>query len=69
MYNFNCDICSHRCDGISKGIYDFKNDVEYSEFFEKKIIQEIKDMDLNEFIEKLKKESKERMNDSIFTTK
>ncbi len=36
MYNFNCDICSHRCDGISKGIYDFKNDVEYSEFFEKK---------------------------------
>lgn len=44
MYKFNCDICSNRCDGISKGVYDFKNDVEYSEFFERKIIQEIKDM-------------------------
>lgn len=31
--------------------------------------QEIKDMDLTEFMEKLQKESKERMNDSIFTTK
>lgn len=30
--------------------------------------KEIKDMDLIEFIEKLKKESKERMNDSIFST-
>lgn len=30
--------------------------------------KELKDMDLIEFIEKLKKESKERMNDSIFST-
>lgn len=30
--------------------------------------KEIKDIDLTEFVEKLKKESKERMNDSIFST-
>ena len=30
--------------------------------------KELKDIDLIEFIEKLKKESKERMNDSIFST-
>lgn len=44
MYNYDCSVCSTRCDGISKGVYDFKNDVEYSEHFEKQIINDIIDM-------------------------
>jgi len=35
---FNCEICPTPCDGISKGKYFFKNDVEFSEYFENKII-------------------------------
>ena len=39
-------MCSNRCDGRSLGNYQFKNDVEYSEHFEKLIIKEIKDYGL-----------------------
>lgn len=35
---FDCKNCPNPCDGISKGSYLFKNDVEFSEFFENKII-------------------------------
>lgn len=33
-----CENCITKCDGISKGVYNFKNDVAFSEFFEQKII-------------------------------
>lgn len=41
-YIFNCNQCKAKCDGVSKGVYNFKNDVEYSEHFEKQIINDIK---------------------------
>jgi hypothetical protein len=37
-YLFDCDKCSNRCGGVSKGIYIFGNDVTCSEKFEDKII-------------------------------
>ena len=40
-YKFNCSTCTNRCDGISLGVYKFKNDVEYSEYFENQLIKEI----------------------------
>jgi len=35
---FNCDVCPTRCDGHSKGVYDFDSDVRLSEYYEEKII-------------------------------
>ena len=46
-YVFDCSVCSNRCDGRSLGNYQFKNDVEYSEHFEKLIIKEINDYGLS----------------------
>jgi len=40
-YIFNCKTCSTRCDGISKGIYNFENDLEFSEKYENLIIKQI----------------------------
>lgn len=40
-YIFNCDLCTTRCDGVSKGIYIFSNDVDYSELKERKLISQI----------------------------
>jgi hypothetical protein len=37
-YIFDCKTCKTTCDGVSRGTYLFQNDVEYSEFFENKII-------------------------------
>lgn len=45
-YKFDCSSCETRCDGISLGVYKFKNDVEYSEYFENEIIKEIIDFGL-----------------------
>jgi len=38
---YDCSACSDRCDGVSKGNYNFKNDVEFSEYYENKIIERI----------------------------
>ena len=38
---YECSSCPTRCDGISKGIYDFEKDVSFSEAIEDKIIREI----------------------------
>ena len=43
-YNFDCNICRNKCDGVSKGVYDFMNDVEFSEHFEKQLIDKINKM-------------------------
>ena len=38
---FDCSRCSTRCDGVSKGIYIFNNDVSFSERYENLIIDKI----------------------------
>ncbi len=38
---FDCEQCDTRCDGISKGVYNFNNDVTFSEFYEQHIIGRI----------------------------
>jgi len=38
-YIFDCSVCTSRCDGVSKLIYNFKNDVELSELVEQKLIK------------------------------
>lgn len=38
---FDCTNCPTRCDGVSKGTYIFKNDVEFSEHYENLIIDRI----------------------------
>ena len=38
---FNCENCQTRCDGKSKGVYDFKNDAELSEKYENLLIAEL----------------------------
>lgn len=38
---FDCSKCHTPCDGISKGVYIFENDVDYSERKEKMIIKQI----------------------------
>ena len=43
-YVFDCNSCLNKCDGISKGIYIFDNDVSFSERFENQVISEIKAM-------------------------
>ena len=35
---YDCAQCHTRCDGISKGVYTFENDVAFSEVFENEII-------------------------------
>lgn len=40
-YIFDCSSCPAPCDGISKGVYNFKNDVEFSEHYENLIIDRI----------------------------
>lgn len=35
---FNCNSCPTRCDGVSKGVYNFKSDVAFSEEYENRII-------------------------------
>jgi len=42
---FDCNICNTKCDGKSKGIYIFMNDVEYSERKEKQMIAQINTVD------------------------
>ena len=41
-YIYNCDSCLNKCDGKSKGVYDFISDVEFSEHYENLIIDLIK---------------------------
>lgn len=41
QYVFDCSNCPTQCDGISKGTYIFKSDVEYSEHKEQLIINQI----------------------------
>lgn len=40
-YRYDCSKCKIRCDGKSLGVYNFKNDVEYSEHFENEIINKL----------------------------
>lgn len=42
-YQYDCSICTERCDGVSKGNYNFKNDIELSEYYEKELIRRIKE--------------------------
>ncbi len=44
-YRHNCNTCTNKCDGKSKGNYIFSNDVEFSEFFEKRLILKINNSD------------------------
>ena len=45
QYIFDCNSCRTRCDGKSKGIYIFNNDVKFSEERENKVIQQINTVD------------------------
>lgn len=38
---FDCKSCPTRCDGKSKGVYDFEKDVQFSEVIEDEIIRKI----------------------------
>ncbi|WP_207492559.1 hypothetical protein [Aridibaculum aurantiacum] len=38
---YDCQQCHTRCDGISKGVYNFQHDVSFSEGFEQMIIERI----------------------------
>ncbi len=40
-YRYNCSFCSTRCDGTSKMVYNFKNDVAFSEHYEQLLISRI----------------------------
>lgn len=40
---FDCSTCVSRCDGISKGVYDFEKDVNFSEKIENQVIRLIND--------------------------
>lgn len=40
-FNFDCSSCPSRCDGVSKRVYNFQSDVDYSEEKENLIISEI----------------------------
>ena len=40
-YRYDCFSCPTRCDGISKMVYDFKNDVAFSEHYEQLLISRI----------------------------
>ena len=54
-YLFDCKKCEDRCDGVSKGVYIFKNDVAYSQKFENEIT-EIVNTVTNKYAEKTDKE-------------
>lgn len=43
-YLFDCSQCSTKCDGKSLMKYDFLNDVEYSEKYEKQLIAKINEL-------------------------
>jgi hypothetical protein len=43
-YNIDCSTCLSRCDGVSKGVYIFQNDVNISEHYEKLIIRKINEL-------------------------
>jgi hypothetical protein len=38
---FDCSKCHTRCDGVSKGVYNFGNDVSFSEYYEQQLIHKI----------------------------
>ncbi len=38
---YDCSSCATRCDGVSKGIYTFEKDAEFSEKYENIIIEQI----------------------------
>lgn len=38
---YDCSQCNIRCDGISKGVYKFEQDVSFSEYYELLIMQKI----------------------------
>ncbi|MEE1944128.1 hypothetical protein VRU48_03345 [Pedobacter sp. KR3-3] len=40
-YVFNCDVCPTRCDGASKMVYNFEDDVAFSEHYEQQLIDYI----------------------------
>lgn len=40
-FAYNCETCPTRCDGKSKLHYNFKKDVDFSEYYENAIIQKI----------------------------
>lgn len=42
---FDCENCKTRCDGKSKGVYIFQNDVDYSENKENQLIKQINSVD------------------------
>lgn len=52
---FDCNQCTNRCDGKSKGIYDFEKDVAFSEEIENQIIKKINSDNPNLFAYKTKK--------------
>lgn len=43
-YIFDCNQCATLCDGNSLGVYNFMNDVQYSEHFENMLIDQINQM-------------------------
>ena len=40
-YIFDCSTCQTPCDGNTLGVYNFENDLEYSEHFEQEVINDI----------------------------
>ena len=43
-YRFLCDTCDKRCDGKSRGVYNFESDAAYSGRFERALIQQAKEL-------------------------
>jgi hypothetical protein len=42
-YVYNCKVCQTRCDAISKMVYSFKDDLQFSEHYENNLIRYIND--------------------------
>ncbi|MBE9467691.1 MAG: hypothetical protein IMY72_05130 [Bacteroidetes bacterium] len=40
-YIYDCNSCPTRCDGKSKGLYLFEKDLDFSEYFEQKIVNHL----------------------------
>lgn len=40
-YRFDCSTCKTRCDGISKMVYNFEDDVAFSEHYEQLLIKRV----------------------------
>jgi len=55
-YIYECNSCPTRCDGISKGVYDFERDVQFSEAIENEIIKNINQNNSELFAYKTKKD-------------